>query len=242
MAPSCMTGVPPHMIWALLGLGIVLLLALLYWQIIIAEGAYLGPKIVTVLYDWGAASYDRIKNVDPVDEAIYLAHPLLSRISDVRSPWILDVATGTGRLPLAVVQQLDFSGRVVGLDLSAKMLQQARRKLALFRSRVTLIQQAAGKLPFRDGAFDAVTCLEALEFMPNPPQVVAEMVRVLRPGGLLLITNRVGWEAHLLQGRACGRGQMEGVLASLPVRDVRTERWQVYYDLIWARKEERGEP
>lgn len=228
------------MVWVLAGLGLVLLLALLYWQIIIAEGAYLGAQVVTLLYDWGAASYDRIKNVHPVDEAVYLAHPLLARLSDVRSPWILDVATGTGRLPLAVVQQLDFSGRVVGLDLSTKMLRQARLKLAPFRNRVTLIQQAAGNLPFRDDAFDAVTSLEALEFVPDPPRAVAEMVRVLKPGGLLLITNRIGWEARLLQGRYCGRGHMEEVLAALPVREVQTERWQVYYDLIWARKEERG--
>ena len=228
------------MVWAFLGLVLLLLLMLLYWQIIIAEGAYVGPRLVTLLYDWGAASYDRIKDVDPVDEAAYLAHPILSRIGHVDHPLVLDVATGTGRLPLALLQQLDFAGYVVGLDLSAQMLAQARQKLAPFRRRVGLIRQRADELPFRGGVFDVVTCLEALEFMPEPRQAVAEMVRVLRPGGLLLVTNRVGWEANLLQGRDCGRGRMEAILAALDLQEVRAERWQVYYDLIWARKGSEG--
>lgn len=98
------------------------------------------------------------------------------------------------------------------------------------------MRQRADRLAFADGTFDAVTCLEALEFMPDPRKAIAEMVRVLKPGGVLLVSNRVGWEARFLPGRCCGRGRMEKVLATHPLRDIHTQLWQVHYDLIWARK------
>ena len=220
-----------------IGLAVLLVFGLLYWQFIIAEGAYLGSRVVVLLYDWAARSYDRIKDVDAVNEAHFLAQPILDQMRRVPTPLILDVATGTGRLPMALLKQVDFRGHIVGLDLSARMLRQARQQAAPFASHVDLIRERADTLPFRDQTFDLVTCLEALEFMPDPEQAIAEMVRVLRPGGMLVISNRVGWEARFLWGRACGRGRMEQILAAHPLRGVRTTRWQVHYDLVWARRE-----
>ena len=221
----------------LIGLGTALIVGMLYWQFIIAEGAYLGSSVVVLLYNWAARSYDRIKDIDPVDEAYYLAQPILDQIRNVPTPLVLDVATGTGRLPLALLKKVDFRGHIIGLDLSAKMLEQARQQAALFAHRLDLVRERAGVLPFKDRSFDLVTCLEALEFMPDPAHVIAEMVRVLRPGGVLVISNRVGWESRFLWGRSCGRGNAEQILATHPLRAVRTTRWQVHYDLIWARKE-----
>ncbi len=214
--------------------------ALLYWLLIIGEGTYLGPKVVARLYDWGARSYDRVKALSPLDEAHYLALPIIRRLGTIQRPLVLDVATGTGRLPLALLRQPDFQGHVVGLDLSRRMLAQAKAKTAWCYTRLDLIQRGADILPFRDGSFDLVTCLEALEFMPDPRRTVAEMVRVLRPGGLLLVSNRVGWEARLLWGRYCGRGRLEKLLAASGLQEITTRPWQTYYDLVWARKEERG--
>jgi SAM-dependent methyltransferase len=224
--------------WIALGVVVAVVVAILYWLFIIAEGAYFGEKAVVLLYDWGADQYDRIKDVDDVNEAWYLAEPLLEELGDVKCPLILDVATGTARLPLALLKQLAFDGHVIGLDLSKNMLDQAKLKVAPFCSRVDLIQQRADTLPFMANTFDAVTCLEALEFVPDPKQAIAEMVRVLRPGGVLMISNRIGWESRLLVGRSCGRGTMEDLLRTQPLQDIRTLSWQVYYDLVWARKKE----
>ena len=221
----------------LIGLVALLIVGILYWQFVIAEGAYLGSRVVVLLYDWAARSYDRIKDVDAVNEAYYLAQPILGQMRVVPVPMILDVATGTGRLPLALLKQVEFRGHIVALDLSAKMLKQARRQTALFAHRLDFVRERACVLPFKDGSFDLVTCLEALEFMPDPAQVIAEMVRVLRPGGMLVISNRVGWESRFLWGRSCGRGRMEQILATHPLRGERTTRWQVHYDLIWASRE-----
>jgi SAM-dependent methyltransferase len=153
----------------------------------------------------------------------------------VEHPLVLDVATGTGRLPLALLRER-FRGQIVALDLSRGMLRQAKRKLAAYSDQVSLLWQDASCLPFSDGTFDAVTCLESLEFMPDPRASLGEMVRVLAPGGVLFVTNRVGHEARLLPGRAIPRPEFERVLAGQPLSDFRVQRWQVNYDQAFARK------
>ena len=223
-----------------LGIGLVaaclaVLVALVYWQMIIAEGAYLGARVVAWTYDIVASRYDAIKQFKPQNESWFVAGPLLRELIGVERPLILDVATGTGRLPLALLRER-FRGQIVGLDLSRGMLRQARRKLAAYSDQVSLLWHDASCLPFSDGTFDAVTCLESLEFMPDPREALSEMVRVLAPGGVLFVTNRVGHEARLLPGRAIPRPEFERVLAGQPLSDFRVRRWQVNYDQAFARK------
>lgn len=226
------------MIWLWLPLGILALVGLallVYWQMVIAEGAYLGPWVVAKSYDWFARRYDGVKRFDPQAERWYIAGPLMQGLWRVKKPLVLDVATGTGRLPLALLGE-GFAGQLVGLDLSLGMLHQANEKLAPYREHVHLVWQDASTLPFDDGIFDAVACLEALEFLPRPLDALAEMVRVLAPDGILFLTNRVGREARLLPGRAIPRPLFEQILAEHPLRDVQVRRWQVDYDLAMARK------
>jgi SAM-dependent methyltransferase len=211
---------------------------------IIAEGTYLGPRVVAWTYDVVASRYDDIKQFNPHDESWFVAAPLLRALAGVERPLVLDVATGTGRLPLALLQEhlAARGGRVAGLDLSAGMLRRARAKLRPHGEAVRLIRHDAGRLPFDDGTFDAVTCLESLEFMPRPAAVLTEMVRVLAPGGVLLVTNRVGAEARLLPGRALARPAFEALLAGLPLREVEIRPWQASYDLAAARKQGAARP
>jgi ubiquinone/menaquinone biosynthesis C-methylase UbiE len=131
----------------------------------------------------------------------------------------------------------EFQGEIVGLDLSLGMLRQARSKLAHCGDRVWLIWQDASLLPFREASFDAVVCLESLEFLPRPLDAMDEMVRVLAPGGVLLVTNRVGHEARFLPGRAIPRSAFAQTLASYSLCEVSVRRWQAHYDLGMARKE-----
>lgn len=221
-------------------LGLVAAGALVYWHLIVAEGAYLGPRVVAWTYDWVARRYDAIKQFNLADEDWFVAGPVLRGLAGMERPLVLDVATGTGRLPLALLRaRLAPGGHIVGLDASRGMLRQAAAKLRPFgRERVTLIwhPMRAGHLPFADGSFDAVTCLEALEFMPSARHALAEMVRVLVPGGLLLVTNRVGSGARLLPGRTIPRSAFDGVLAGLGLQGIETRPWQVDYDLSAARK------
>ncbi len=222
--------------WIIGIVGLLLIGGLLYWQLILAEGAYLGRRVVILLYDWSARIYDRIKGFNPGYEQWFLGLPLTQALADFPDPLVLDVATGTARLARTLFQQSHFRGRLIGVDLSRKMLQQAVQATAVWSERITFIHQDAGQLPFPDATFDAVACLEALEFMPDPDKVLREMVRVLRPGGFLLTTNRIGKDARWLPGRTCKPEAFEAKLRALSLEMVQTRLWQEDYDLISAVK------
>ncbi len=220
-----------------LAAGIALLVAaLLYWLLVVTEGTYLGTKVVTLLYDWAAARYDRIKDLRWVHEMRFLGLPLAEALSADPAPRVLDVATGTARLPKVLLGQPDFGGTVWGVDRSRPMLRRGQEALDGYAGRVLLIQADAHQLPFPAASFAGVTCLEALEFMGHPRAVLEECMRVLEPGGVLLLSNRIGPESWFFPGRISGRGRLERHLERLGFQEVRTERWQVHYDLVWARK------
>ena len=223
------------LLWLAVTLGAALLGSLLYWLIVTTEGAFLGRRVVVWMYDLTAHKYDRIKEFDEEAERFFVIRPLLHRLQQP-APLILDVATGTGRVPLYLLNEPTFNGRVTGLDASIRMLTQAAVKLRPFGYRAGLVQQTADSLPFPDDAFDAVTCLEALEFFPSDTAALSEMVRVLRPGGVLMVTRRRGWEGKVFLGRYRSTDAFAAQLAALGLTDVDTLPWQVGYDQIFARK------
>jgi ubiquinone/menaquinone biosynthesis C-methylase UbiE len=231
------------LIWLFI-LIIIIIGLLAYWQFILAEGAYLGAPLVALLYDWTAERYNKIKEFDESEEDIILGQPLVNRLYGQPEATVLDVATGTGRIPLALLRQPIYRGHIIGLDRASKMLAVARRDLEpIAKGRVTLIQADAMALPFADNSLPVVTCLETLEFLPNPETGLAELVRVLRPAsmldlnsGWLLTTNRIGWEARLMPGKTWSRARLEEILEKMPLRYIRIQVWQTLYDLIWAQK------
>jgi ubiquinone/menaquinone biosynthesis C-methylase UbiE len=219
---------------------VVVIAAAAYHALVIAEGTYLGSRLVAILYDRVASRYDRIKNLRYVHESCFLGIPLAERLQNVPAPTILDVATGTCRLPLAVLPLIATGAVVVGVDRSGGMLRMGAQARTALGSNVGLVQADAEALPMADASFDAVTCIEALEFFVRPGEALEEMRRVLRPGGVLLASNRVGWEALLLPRRVARRGALEAQLSRLGFCDVESRRWQVHYDLVWARLPDSG--
>ena len=215
---------------------VLLVAALLYWELVIAEGAHLGPRVVVRLYDLIAHRYERIKNFDPRVEADTLGWPVAEALAGFNAPRVLDVACGTGRLARALLPQLAFDGTLINLDLSARMLRHGRPQCAAWPDRTTWLRAPAHRLPFAADGFEAVACLEALEFLPSARAALAECVRVLRPGGLLLVTNRIGRDAHLMPGKTFSRAAFERLLAEFPLVNTTVQPWQVEYDLAWAWK------
>lgn len=211
---------------------------ILYWLLAVSEGAYLGPRVVGWLYDRGAPTYDAVKRFVAHDEASHLANPLVERLeSDVgTAARVLDVATGTGRLAQSLLGLPHFAGSVVGVDLSAGMLAEAGRKLSRLGERSVLVRAAACPLPFADASFDAVVLLEALEFLPDREATIREVARVLVPGGVALVSNRIGVDRWLLLGRVDSGRDLTRRLERAGLENVRRCRWQTYYDLYWCRK------
>lgn len=231
------------LIWIIVVAAVVIFAAVLYWQLIIAEGAYLGAPLVAFLYDITAERYNGIKQFDDTSEDITLGIPLARRLQRQPDVMVLDVATGSGRIPLSLFRQPAYRGRVIGLDRAAKMLAVARRDTAALAGRVSFVQADGMALPFASNSLPVVTCLEALEFYPEPQQGLAELVRVVKPVaptcpscGWLLFTQRIGWEARLMPGKTWSRDQLGRILQQLPLAFFSIQTWQDIYNLVWAQK------
>ncbi len=221
--------------WLLIAAAGLLVAFLVWWLVFESEGVYLGQRAVIWLYDVYARRYDRIKAVDIVEDHLLLAQPIMARLPQP-DPLVLDVATGTGRLPLALCHHARFEGHVIALDMSLGMLEVAACRLRdeHFQDMVTLGRADAGTLPFPDDSFDLVTCLEALEFTADPDATLAELIRVLRPGGQLLITNRCA--TRWMPGRVRGADHLQAQLLAHGMSDMLFEDWQVDYQKVWAIK------
>src|SRR5262245_39028582 len=108
---------------------------------------------------------------------------------------ILDVGVGTG------ISLPDYAptSRVVGIDLSEPMLRKAQERVAELglRNVAGLTVMDAERLAFPDATFDVVVAQYVLNTVPNPEATLNEFARVLKPGGELVLVNRIGADAGL---------------------------------------------
>ncbi len=116
-----------------------------------------------------------------------LAGRLISRDGfDVRGcKRILDAGCGNGRYTKFLLREADAAALITGFDYSQQMLQRARKRL--HRGRATQVAADLTRLPYADGAFDAMVCGWVLEHLPDPRPGLRELARVLQPGGKLLL-------------------------------------------------------
>lgn len=215
-----------------LGLALVILLAV--WELWVCEGAHLGRRFVVAMYDFAAGKYDGIKDFDAGWERRFLGEPLAQAVGSLAGPRILDVGAGTGRTARALLPLLRGGALLAAVEPSRRM--QGVGAGHVVDRRAAWVRAWADPLPFADDSFDLVVTLEMLEFTPAPRRALEEMVRVLRPGGWLLTTNRVGAQAAWILGRTFPRKSFPQVLERLGLDGVETHAWQVEYDLHWARK------
>ncbi len=126
---------------------------------------------------------------------------------------MLDVASGTGLVPAELLRR---GFRVTGLDQSPEMLAVARRRL---EKTVELVEAAAESMPFANESFDHVTFTYLLRYVDDPGATLAEIARVVRPGGVVASLEfglprglaRPPWELYVraglpLSGRALRNG------------------------------------
>ena len=142
---------------------------------------------------------------------------LVSRTDAGPGDRVLDVATGTGMVARELVRQK--ACLVVGIDQSPEMLREAR---AHANDLIELVDGSAERLPFADGAFDALTFTYLLRYVDDPAATLAELARVVKPGGTVAGLEfglprgawRPLWELHVrvalpAAGLAVGNGWRE---------------------------------
>jgi len=115
---------------------------------------------------------------------------LLQAVPSDGRPLILDLATGTAQIPLAMANRSADGSVIVGLDITPTMLCYglANVQSQSISGRVRLICASATEIPFNAGAFDLAICGLATHHM-HVPRLLSEAVRVLRPGGRLVMAD-----------------------------------------------------
>ncbi len=99
---------------------------------------------------------------------------------------VLDIGCGTGLFAARLREALP-QARVCGVDLVEGMLNKGRERWRKLADRAAPVQGDSERLPFASGAFDVVTCANSFHHYPHQDRAVAEMCRVLKPGGRLLL-------------------------------------------------------
>jgi ubiquinone/menaquinone biosynthesis C-methylase UbiE len=156
-----------------------ILLAVLVF-IIATEGRYFGKRLMR----WG---YDRRSVTFEVRDDWELWENLIKRLEISSTEVLLDLGTQTGHLPRLVARQRNFKGRVVGIDWSEEMIQEAKRQIRLegTQDRVQfLCRDVQQPLPFTENMFTLVTVVTGLlNGLKSPEVLFKEIQRILQPRG-----------------------------------------------------------
>ena len=107
------------------------------------------------------------------------------RLREISGGKVLDVATGSGNLIEALMKMLKDYDRFIGIEVSIKELESARKKFE--GQRTEFMEMDAEHLKFEDNYFDTVGISYSLHHLDNPCRVLAEMKRVLKPDGCFLV-------------------------------------------------------
>ena len=129
-----------------------------------------------------AERYDRGRNL-PTETISQWLEEIAKYLPATANLSILDLGCGTGRFTAPLARR--FAARVIGLDLSKKMLALAARTLG--DSGAVLVQGAAETMPFSDQFFDVVFVSMVLHHIRSSPSAIDEIRRVIKPGGKLLV-------------------------------------------------------
>ena len=174
------------------------------WQLSVQRLAFSSPEL-THRYDRAAPGWSQTLNRFHFPRAYdMLLRKVLSEdaLDAVGArPRVLECGVGTGALSNALADVLPMPCSLDAIDISTRMLEQAKRSLHDTNMEVTLRQGDVRKLPYSDGVFDLAMTAHVLEHLVDPSVALNEMTRVLKPGGLLIacITRRsaLGMFVHL---------------------------------------------
>jgi len=137
------------------------------------------------LFDGLPKRYDLLAEILSFGQNGRWRRRLVTQIAAEKPKTILDVATGTAGVAIALARRT--GGSVTGIDLTEAMLARGRERVssAGLDDRISLQSGRAEELPFASASFDAVSFTYLLRYVNDPAATVAELARVVRPGGIL---------------------------------------------------------
>jgi ubiquinone/menaquinone biosynthesis C-methylase UbiE len=130
---------------------------------------------------WSAGDFGQVAKYTAAEGELFLSRLPIRAGMDV-----LDVACGTGNLAIPAART---GARVIGVDIAENLLVQARARAAGENLNATFQYGDAEALQFPDASFDVVVSMYGAMFAPRPEVVARELVRVVRPGGLIAMAN-----------------------------------------------------
>lgn len=142
---------------------------------------------VAQMFDTISSEYDNLNRVISFGVDVSWRKKMVKMIAARNPKTILDVATGTG--DLAILLSGIKTEKIVGLDISAGMLEIGKQKIAAknLSERIEMVLGDGEKIPFEDHTFDAITVAFGIRNFENLDAGLSEILRVLKPGGQFLI-------------------------------------------------------
>jgi len=142
---------------------------------------------VAQMFDTISGNYDGLNRVISFGIDVKWRKKVLKLVSASNPKKILDIATGTG--DLAILMTNTNAGKIVGLDISAGMLEVGKKKIAEknLSDKIEMVLGDSENIPYEDNTFDAITVAFGVRNFENLEKGLAEILRVLKPGGVFVI-------------------------------------------------------
>ncbi|TDH23016.1 bifunctional demethylmenaquinone methyltransferase/2-methoxy-6-polyprenyl-1,4-benzoquinol methylase UbiE [Segetibacter sp. 3557_3] len=153
------------------------------------KSSLLGKKQqVAKMFDTIAFRYDFLNRFLSAGIDVSWRKKALKELKSIQPQRLLDVATGTGDVAILALEMLQPQ-KITGIDISEGMLELGRKKIDKLgaNDRIELISGDSEGIPFNDATFDAVTVAFGVRNFENLEKGLKEMLRVLKPGGKLVV-------------------------------------------------------
>jgi demethylmenaquinone methyltransferase / 2-methoxy-6-polyprenyl-1,4-benzoquinol methylase len=142
---------------------------------------------VAQMFDNISENYDGLNRVISFGTDIKWRNKVLALVDEIKPKNVLDIATGTG--DLAILMTKTSAEQIIGLDISAGMLEVGRKKIAKknLSSKIEMVLGDSENMPYPDNTFDAITVAFGIRNFENLEKGLKEILRVLNPKGRLVI-------------------------------------------------------